>query len=265
MNQGAAKIKVTLLLLFVLNLNINLLAQSVKLYFDIGVSEQIEFLKGKDSRHGQTLSFGNRRTYGLELNKAKSIFQLGYTKYDVAIPFDLRYLNHSSTKYWHTTSDGNTSHFICFGYGRKISSKKFFSLDIFSGLNFGLFNNDIKSYKNPKSRPPQRIESYTTINSWIDSSLIFSSASMGYFTSKVISSIPLNFNFNFQLRNFGLSIIPFFELGLNNFFRLEYSYYIPPENIHGYAVSKSNGTNYGINFRASYSINFQKIVTIPNN
>jgi hypothetical protein len=232
--------------------------QSIKLYIGKGISEQVEFIKGKDQYHGQTLSLGFKNTFGIEFKNENTIYQIGYTRYDVGIPINLRYLNSPSTKNAHYTSDGNIAQSISLGYGKNIVFRKYFSIDIFSGFNFGLFK-DIKAYKNPKSPPPQRSETYSTVISAIDSSLKYSSYSMDYFTSKIITGIPLNFNLNFKIKNFGISLIPFFELGLNNFHRLKCSYYIPAKNLHGYAVSKSNGTNYGINFRASYSINF------PNN
>ena len=99
--------------------------QSIKLYIGKGISEQVEFIKGKDQYHGQTLSLGFKNTFGIEFKNENTIYQIGYTRYDVGIPINLRYLNSPSTKNAHYTSDGNIAQSISLGYGKNIVFRKY--------------------------------------------------------------------------------------------------------------------------------------------
>lgn len=254
-----SKMKASTFLFFI---SVHLISNSQNLNFFIekGISEQIEFNKPKNPYHGQVLSLMFKNQIGFQLEKNNSIFLISYVHNSVDIPTTLRYLNSESTRNSHDTSPENIMNQICLGYGKILLAKPNVSIDILSGINLGFFNKDIKSFKKPSSPPSQRTESINEIISSNNSSLIYSSFSMGYFTNKANFTIPVKIPFSFYHKRIEFSLIPFFELGLNTYHKMTLSYYIPNENVKGYSVSKSNGTNYGLSFRISCML-FKNIKT----
>lgn len=233
---------------------ITLKAQTFSIYYTKGLSEQFEFITPNDPYHGQVLTLIVKTGVGLQMQKERLIYEVAFIQNSIGVPSRLRYLNLASTKREHWTSPENIMNSANLHIGKRIVSKKHFTIDVFSGLNLGYFNKDIRAFKNPQSPPPQRIESRHNYYNTTDSSLVYSGFARGYFTSKANFSIPLKCALNLSVWRLGVSIIPFFELGLNNYYKMTQSYYIPEIDYRGYAVTKLNGTNYGINFRVTYKL-----------
>ena len=233
---------------------ITLKAQTFSIYYTKGLSEQFEFITPNDPYHGQVLTLIVKTGVGLQMQKENFIYELGFNQKIIDVPFQLRYLNLESARVEHWTNPENIMNSANLHIGKRIVSKKHFTIDVFSGLNLGYFDKEIRAYKNPKTPPNQRLESIHSYSNPMDSLIAYSSFSRGYFTSKANFSIPLKCALNLSVWRLGVSIIPFFELGLNNYYKMTQSYYIPEIDYKGYAVTKLNGTNYGINFRVTYKL-----------
>lgn len=234
--------------------SVSLKAQTFSIYYIKGLSEQYEFIKPNDPYHGQVFTPIVKTGLGLQVQKERLIYEVAFVQNSIGVPSRLRYLNLTSTRREHWTIPENIMNSVNLGFGRKVVSTKHLSIDLISGLNLGYFNRDIRAFKNPQSPPPQRSESTFRYYDPADSSLVCSGFARGYFTSKANFSIPFKCAFNLNIWRLGVAIIPFFELGLNNYYKMTHSYYLPTRKHNGYMVTKLNGTNYGLNFRITYKL-----------
>lgn len=227
--------------------------QKTSLFFDIGIVELREKFTKKYDLTTSLINPSIPVSIGVIKKNDFGQFLIGYNFQNLALGEHPVYNGYQETKV-HVFNKPYYIHSLRFQFSKELfhfSKNKYISpfLEVHIGY--------IPENKWEQKALPNNLESYGFQYLYnLDSNLIFESRYYPRLISDIFASLKMGINIDCFLKNFNsVTISPFYSIGLNSFYKIDYWFTDFDRKISGKTAMINNGAQFG--FMLRYNVNFK--------